>query len=287
MMHYFIMNPNAGKGKALEIKAKIEHYFKDRQDYQIFLTTRPKEASELAKKYAFQGENRIYAVGGDGTLNEVLNGVIHSPSALGLIPAGTGNDFAKYAFKGEPKTIAEMIEAPITTIDVGECNNHYFINIASVGIDAEVCYQIEAFKKKRWIPNHLKYLTTVLFSLKNFKGYHLNIDGIEKNVTLIAFANGKYYGGGVNIAPEATAIDGLFDVCVANKVSKYEITQLLPKMKNAGHVGHKDITFYRSSEVLVTSNEEMIIQLDGELLYAKSALFKLHEKKLKWIGVID
>lgn len=286
MKHYFIINPNAGRGKALEIKTKIEQYFSGRSDYQICLTTRAKEATELARKYAFEGSNRIYAVGGDGTLNEVLNGVVNSPSSLGLIPAGTGNDFAKYAFNDQPKTIQEIIEAPIQSIDVGECNGQYFINIASIGIDADVCFQVEAFKKKRWIPDHLKYMTTVLFVLKNFKGHRVMVDGQEKDITLIAFANGKYYGGGVKIAPNAHVNDGLFDVCVAKKVSKYSITQLLPKMKNAGHVNHPAVSFYQTNETIVESDIEMIVQLDGELLFTNKACFKLHEKHLNWIGTI-
>ena len=183
MKHLFIINPVAGKGKALEYIPEIKKIFSKRKNevYFIETTERPGHATELVKSYVGKDTYRVYSIGGDGTLNEVLNGMAGSDSSLAVVPAGSGNDFIKnlenYSDLDTTKLaiLESLIDGTEKPIDIGKVNNKYFINISSIGFDAEAAYHAAKFKKIPFFSGMMAYIFGALVSLIRFSRNILNI----------------------------------------------------------------------------------------------------------------
>jgi YegS/Rv2252/BmrU family lipid kinase len=291
MKHLFIINPAAGKGKTLKLIPNIENMLKDKEDeYFIEITKGVGHATDIAKSYSDKGEYRIYSVGGDGTLNEVLNGMVNSSCSLAVIPSGTGNDFIKniYNFSkhhSPEELLFKMINGKEKYIDLCEVNERYFINIASVGFDAEVAYNAIRLKKLPFLSGKLAYILGIIITVFNYKSYNLNIDidgrKLRLNALLTAIANGKYYGGGINVAPLAEIDDGLFNICTIEKVSRFKILTLFPKVIKGQHAGIKEVSFYNGRRVRIESEEAIAFNIDGEITKGKEGDFKVIKNGVK------
>ena len=211
MTHVFIVNPFAGGGKSLKILNKIKEVCnKENIDYIVRFTKAPNDATKIAREYENLG-GIIYSVGGDGTMNEVLNGIVGSKNLFGILPAGSGNDFHR---------VLMAMDEISPTIDIGKINDRYFINIACIGIDADVANNVSIMKKTK-IPASQIYNISILYTFFKYKykdlEFNLNNSQIKDKFTLLAICNGKYYGGGYKIAPNAELSDGLFDIYFAKK----------------------------------------------------------------------
>lgn len=292
MKHLFIINPAAGKGKTLRLVPVIEKIFEERKEDEFFIeiTKGTSHATEIAKKYSEIGEYRIYSVGGDGTLNEVLNGMANSSSSLAVIPSGTGNDFIKSIYKyGKNEKVEDILLKVVNGkekhIDLCEVNDRYFINIASIGFDAEVAYNTIKLKRLPFISGQLAYILGIMLTLFNYKSYSLtlDIDGriIKLEGLLAAVANGNYYGGGINVAPEAIVDDGLFDICAIEKVSRLKILRLFPKVIKGTHAEIKEVSFYSGRRVKITSTDEIAFNIDGEITKGREAEFKIIDNGIR------
>lgn len=282
MKHLFIINPVAGKGKALKLIPDIERVFKNHpEDYIIEITERPGHATEIVRSYVEKEIYRVYSMGGDGTLNEVLNGMAGSRSILGVIPCGSGNDFIKSIDNG--RDIYEIIERTIQgkerLIDLAKVNGRYFANISSMGFDGEVVYNTSRFKKLPAVSGRMAYILGVFYSLIRCKNYHLNIsiDGehIETESLLTAIANGRYYGGGMMPAPEAVLDDGLLDVCLIKKVNRLKLLRFFPKFIKGTHGSIEEVSFYKGRRIEVKCNEDIFLNLDGEVSRVREAVFEV------------
>jgi YegS/Rv2252/BmrU family lipid kinase len=293
MNHLFIINPAAGKGKNIKLIPSIENIFKDKKDkYFIEVTKEVGHATVIAKSYSERGTYRIYSVGGDGTLNEVLNGMVNSSSSLVVIPSGTGNDFIKsiYDFNKQDKIediLLKMINGKEKYIDLCEVNGRYFINIASVGFDAEVAYNTIKFKKLPFVGGKLAYILGIIITVFNYKSYNLNIDidgrKLKLNGLLVAIANGRYYGGGINVAPKAEIDDGLFNICAIEKVGRFKILTLFPKVIKGTHAEIKEVSFYSGSKIKIDSEDHIAFNIDGEITRGKEAKFRIIKNGIKII----
>lgn len=284
----FIVNPAAGKGKAREIIPKIEKVCKERNiNYDVKYTTKPYEATKIAGSGVENGYERIIAVGGDGTLNEVVNGIAESKVALGVIPAGSGNDFIKSinSSKNIDDIIHDSILGEVRSIDLAKCNDRYFINVGSIGFDAEVAARAKITKKL--LTGLLAYLSATISTLFTFKGMNVKveIDGqlIEKKALLVAVANAKYYGGGILPAPKADIEDGFLDICFVEHVPKLKILYLLPKYIKGQHENIKEVSFFKSKNVKFTSNHRISINVDGEIFEDIKVEFKIIPKSINVI----
>lgn len=227
MKHLFIINPKAGKGKSLQLIPEIEEAFKGtNEEFIIEITERIGHATELVRNYVNRDNYRIYAVGGDGTLNEVLNGMVNSESCLGVIPSGSGNDFIRSVYKEKlvRNTIRDTINGDIKPIDLGKVDGRYFINISSIGIDAEVVDNVKSIKICPFISGKIAYILSAIITILMYKyrDIQLIIDTKEVKIknTLLAIANGRYYGGGMRVAPDADLQDGLLDICAIDRLNK-------------------------------------------------------------------
>lgn len=280
MSLFFVLNPVAGKGRAKALVPVIEKICKDNNvEFQIKTTHRPGEATEISNQAVEEGFKRIISVGGDGTLNEVINGIAGSDAALGIIPGGSGNDFIRSINKSRDieKIILDIITGEVKKTDLGVCNNKYFINVGSAGLDAEVVIRTE--KAKRFFSGSAAYIAAVLYTIFTYKGWNMKIQvddkSFEAKTLLTAIANGKYYGGGMIPVPEAKIDDGYFDICHVGHMSKLKMFILFPKYMKGKHAGIKQVSFHRGKTVKITCDEPMAINLDGEIIRDREVEFKV------------
>ncbi|WP_312649477.1 diacylglycerol kinase family lipid kinase [Proteiniclasticum sp.] len=293
--HLFIVNPVAGNGIALRMTNTIHKLFNELKlkyqdiSYEIVYTKEEGHATEIARKYSRMGDYRIYAVGGDGTLNEVLNGMMGSNSSLGCIPGGSGNDFIKSLVTkfDRRRILMNTVLGSEEELDVASVDGRYFINIASMGFDASVVNNVEKFKNRKYLPNKFAYLASVLDTAKDFKNLNLKmvIDQQEINTEafMVAIANGKYYGGGIKIAPEADLKDGLLDVLLVRDISRAKIIKFLPKAVPGKHMDLEEVTLLRAKTIDLYADEPVYINIDGELEARREAHFRLEDAKIKFI----
>lgn len=289
-MHLFIVNPKAEKGKTLKILPRIKEHFKEAGNTCIIeITKYPGHATEIASHYTSLGNYRIYAVGGDGTLNEVLNGMAGSGSSLGVIPCGSGNDFIKSLHKLDKDIdiLGETINGEVQLLDIGRVQDRYFLNIASAGIDAEVANNVRRFKRMPILPGAFAYLMSVIFTILKYKAGNLEISidnrVFKMNAALLAVANGKFYGGGFMVAPEADLTDGTFDICAVSRISRLRMLVLFPKLLKGTHDEISEVSFFRGKSIKINSSRDMVINVDGELIKNSSINFEIIEKGIKFI----
>lgn len=291
MKHLFIINPTAGNGKALKYKSIIEDYFKYRNEkYDIRITERAGHAIEILRNYDYSEECNVYSIGGDGTLNEVINGLINKNASLGIIPAGSGNDFVRsYMNEIDFKDILKRtIEGKSKDIDIGCINNQYFINISAVGFPADVNKNAKIFKNSRMIPGSLAYIFGAIVSLFKFKYPKIKfiIDGVELNdeMFLVAIANGRCYGGGIILAPDAEIADGQLDFYGIKKSSPYKIFKYLISFLLGKDIRNIEETYYYKCKSLkIISEKEIISNIDGEIIKSNEFDFDILPKGIKLI----
>lgn len=284
----FIVNPTAGKGKAKTLVPIIESECKVRNiEYVVKYTSGPADGTSIAARGAAEGFERIIAVGGDGTVNDVLNGIAGTNAALGVIPGGSGNDFIR-SINGHndiKKIIEDNAYGKIVKCDLGVCNGKYFINVASSGFDAQVV--IETQKAKKVFSGSLAYIAAVIKTIFIYKGKRINIKvddyDFEENTLLVAVANGKYYGGGMLPAPEAEIGDGYFDICHIKQVGKAKMLVLFPKFIKGKHCNIKEVSMLKGSKIKIEANEELPVNLDGETFYSRQIDFEILPKGINII----
>lgn len=270
MKHIFIVNPISGKGKTLKAVDRIKKVCEEENlDYEIYFTEYPKDATKIARKYRFT-KNIIYSVGGDGTLNEVLNGIVGTKNLLGVIPAGSGNDFYKTLSK---------IDEEYLVIDIGKVNDRYFINIISIGIDAEVANNVSLMKKRK-VPTNQIYNASLIYTFfkYKYKDIELSIDEKEQKkgkCTILTICNGQVYGGGYKIAPSAKLTDGYFDVYYVEKVNKPQLPSLINMLKQGIHEKHNKVHKSQATKIKFKCDKELVCNIDGEIMTAKKFNVKI------------
>lgn len=286
----FIVNPVAGGGKAKELIPLIKNTMdKHNRKYKIISTTKVEEAINIAKEESKKHEI-IVAVGGDGTVNEVATGLISSNRGiLGVLPGGTGNDMGRsLGIPMEPIEALEILCKGYTkNMNIGNVNGLNFLNISSIGFDAEVVMNNINIKKK--IKSSFSYAISVVYTLFNFKKkkIQIDIDGkiIEDDVYLLAVGNGKYYGGGMKILPMAEIDDGYFDICTISDINKFKLLFLFPTIFKGNHIKYKKhVKIYKGKKIRVKTEKKVYLNIDGELLPKEKEInFRLEENKLKVI----
>lgn len=269
MKHIFIVNPTSGNGQYVEVIAQIKAFFKDVSLYEIVMTEYAGHAQEIAERYADAEAYRLYSVGGDGTAHEVLNG-LHDGVGLGLIPAGSGNDFIRNL---HPKVkfdtiIQDIVGGTIEQIDYIKFNDMKQLNCTNVGLDADINKGVNESNIRR-IPRKFLYGLFALKSLikKDTVSIKITHDGVSSDheVLLATFMNGRYYGGGFQSAPLANLQDGLLDVTLIEDVSRLRILRLLPIYFQGKHIGIDVVTNFRTTKIEVQSSKPIQVGCDGEL----------------------
>jgi YegS/Rv2252/BmrU family lipid kinase len=276
----FVVNPKAGKGRAKKIVPAIENECKKYGvDYEIKYTNAPGDGTDIAAWGVEEGFKKIIAVGGDGTVNEVVNGIAESDAALGVIPGGSGNDFIRSInnHKNIEDIIRDNISGRITKADLGACNGKYFINVASAGFDGEVT--IETENAKKIFSGSTAYIMAMLKTIFRYKGRRLRVQiddlEFEENTLLVAVANGRYYGGGMLPAPNAIINDGYFDICHIKHLPVIKMLFLFPKFMKGKHANIKEVTMFKGKKVRLECTEALAVNLDGEINKASEVEFQI------------
>ncbi len=269
-MYHILLNPVAGKKKALKNLTTVEKILTARNiPYEVHETNDVHDGTTIAKALTERGENDLIVLGGDGTLHEVLNGIV-DPAAcrLGLIPSGTGNDFAGRAglpLDAEKALEIILTEAPKPT-DYLVVGGIRCMNVGGMGMDVDV---LERCKKGK-LKGKIKYLLSLIRSLFAFKGLPVSIesDGVnEKHDALIAAAcNGTQFGGGITICPTAEVDDGQIDVVVVDCIGgKIKIIKAFLQLMKGRILQYPLTTHFRCDRVTFTPDTPCTLQLDGEL----------------------
>jgi len=273
-----IANPIAGRGRGRKaLPAAEEALRRQGLQFKTEVTSRPLEAMEIARQAAEEGCELVVALGGDGTSHEVANGLLSSGNSevvLGMIPIGTGNDFADMF--NTPTDLAQVAlrirEGKTRLIDVGRVNDRYFVNVLGTGFDALV--SIQALKIQHVLRGFPLYLAAVFITLKEYQIPHITVefDGerLSMPMTMINVANGKREGGGFLIAPDAQNDDGVFDICLARGLGRLGILRLLPEVIKGTHVDKEPVTMAKAKRVILDSPDPLPVHADGEIIYTNA-----------------
>ena len=292
MKHLFIINPAAGsRDRTKEYEQTIHRVCKPQNlDYEIRVSSAPGNCTELARQAAQTGlEYRIYACGGDGTLNEVVAGAAgYDNVAVTVFSGGSGNDFVKIFSETEPFfRLERLLDCQHTLFDLIRCNGDLSLNICSVGLDARIGTDVSQYKRIPLLQGFRAYAVSTVFNV--IKGiaepYEIEINGetIDGEKTLVCACNGRYYGGGFNPVPEADPCDGLLDVLVVDKVSRLKVAQVIGKYKSGKYKELPDIIrHFRTDRLKITTQKEVPINLDGELRMGKEIELAVAQEKLRF-----
>ena len=292
MTHLFIINPAAGsRDRTADYSEKIHTACHDRGlDYEIRVSQAPGQCSQIAREAAESGRQyRIYACGGDGTLNEVVQGAAGFDNvAVTVFSGGSGNDFVKLFT--DPKAFFELerlLDAQEDTFDLIDCNGDISLNICSVGLDARIGTDVATYKRLPLLHGFSAYAaSTVVNVIKGIaEHYVVEVDDqiIDGDMTMICVCNGRYYGGGFNPVPEADPADGLLDVLVVKKVSRLQVAGVIGKYKEGRYkeLPHL-VQHFRTKSITIHCDKETPINLDGELRLGKTVKMTVSDKKLRF-----
>lgn len=276
-----ILNPAAGRGFGARVASDLQQFLhKEGLDFDLELTEGPWHAAELAEVAACDGFESVVAAGGDGTANEVINGLMRAAergavATMGVLPAGSGGDFA--GALGIPSDWREacrrLSTAQTKSIDVGRVTvgdkpSRYFGNVVGVGFDGAVLVETLKIRRLRGL---ILYLLAVLKTVfLNFEASLTTIEYDDQRMVLpalmVSVANGTREGGGFLIAPQSELDDGFFDLCIARDTSRLMILRLIPRFIKGTHVDHRLVTMARAKSVVVSSEDKLIAHVDGEVL---------------------
>ncbi len=280
MKHIFVVNPNAGKKDRFSDICELLKKYDGKIDYEVYKTTCKGDGREFVKSYLSSHPKdeiyRFYAIGGDGSLHDVVNGAyMYENAEVACFPSGSGNDFIK-SFKDHPgfRDIDKLINGKVKKVDLLKANNKVSINIFNYGFDGEVTFKMH--KIKRWPlmsgkgAYNLAAISSLLFNMSTPMKVTLDDEVVfDDKGLLIAVANGHTYGGGYKCAPLSLVDDGLIDVCLIKKVSRFSAPGLMGVYKKGEHLESKKlkgkVIYKKCKHVVIESPQPVAYAIDGEV----------------------
>lgn len=292
MKHIFYVNPAAGvRDQTAQYRAVIDAACGGKYDYEVLISEKAGDITAWARAAAQTGEAlRLYACGGDGTLNELINGAAGFPNvAVTHFPGGSGNDFIKlFSDAKRFEDLVSWIDDPDEAIfDLIRCNERFCLNICSVGLDARIGTDIARYKRLPLLNGFRAYaVSTVVNVLRGIAARYaieLNGEAIDGEKTMICVCNGRYYGGGFNPVPDADPSDGRLDILIVEKVSRLRVAQVVGKYKNGCYAQFPDIIRrYAANRIRIRSEKPACINLDGELLTSDTIDIRVAQEKIRF-----
>ena len=292
MKHLFIINPAAGsRDRTKKYTAIIEKACGARGlDFEIVVSAAPGDCTRLTREAALTGEEyRVYACGGDGTLNEVAAGAAGFDNvAISVLSGGSGNDFVKLF--NDPKAffdLERLLDAEETTFDLIRCNDDIALNICSVGLDARIGTDVANYKRLPLLSGFRAYVvSTIVNVVKGISEHYvvkINGETVDAKQTMICVCNGRFYGGGFNPVPTADPTDGMLDVLLVTKVSRFLVPLVIGKYKSGRYQElPKLVRHIRTKEVTILCDKPTPINLDGELRIAQEVTMSIAEEKVRF-----
>lgn len=285
----YIVNPVAGSGRAWAVWRRLvaKHPEIERD---AMITQGPADAERIVPAAVEKGYDAVVAVGGDGTLHEVLNGALGSPRvpSIGVIPAGTGNDFSRSV--GLPRDPEQAYRTCLLgraePIDVGLVNGRAFINVAGFGFDAAVAHEV-AQRSNRGATGAIPYLLAVFNQLRHFRPreLRLEVDGHVRSGRLLmgAVGNGSTYGGGMKICPHARVDDGTLDLFIGGDFGPFETLVNLVRVFMGSHITHPKCHYQKAWKIVVDGDPSVRVHADGQLLGSLPVTFEVRPRAVRFL----
>jgi diacylglycerol kinase (ATP) len=263
-----LVNPSSGKGRGMREGAAAAARLREHGLVVDEMSGTDSRAAELVARQAVaDGYDAVVAVGGDGMLGIVLQAVAGTGTPLGLVPAGSGNDFARLLGLAphQPQAAADVVAAGrVRAVDAARAGQRWYAGVLSSGFDSNVNERANAM---RWPRGRSRYNLAILAELRVFQPvpFRIGLDGVTLDVeaTLVAVGNGSSYGGGMRIAPAARVDDGLLDVTVLGRIGKLEFLRVFPTVYKGTHVRNPAVTVHRAREVTLDA-PGVVAYADGE-----------------------
>ncbi|MBO5879787.1 MAG: diacylglycerol kinase family lipid kinase [Clostridia bacterium] len=298
MIYHFILNPKSGRGRKYKnLESAIKTACKKRAvSYHIYYTTCPGDATEYVASMVriSQDRQRFICIGGDGTINEVVNSAPCNENVeFGVIPNGSGNDFIRnFTNKKNFADIEAQLDGETLTFDLIKCNDTYCVNMVNIGLDCAVARLAGKLKKSIFVPAKLSYVFGLFIIMFRKIGTKMKIsfdDGsvIDKVMTLTAIGNGRYCGGGFCATPSAILDDGLANICAIDKISIFKFISLVGAYKKGKHLTNKraqKVIHHRTeSHFKMEFEEPVAVCLDGEIKGAIKIDFLVVKNGFKFV----
>jgi YegS/Rv2252/BmrU family lipid kinase len=277
MKYLFVANPMAGKGKTRKLIEKIKRFLISKNiDFELLETTGPNSINEIIKNTT-QNFDRVIVIGGDGTIHELVNSEQIFNKVLGVLPTGSGNDFALTLGlrKNLYRNLEIILDEKTLEIDIGYAEitefsgkkfSFLFANSLGIGFDAEVAARAKEIKFVRGL---ILYLISVFITLVKYKFRNLIVQSnslkLSEPIFMISIGNGKTAGGGFKLTPSANPVDGELDICVVKKISKLKVLRILPLAIFGKHITNPSVYYFRSKEISITSDSPIYVHADGEI----------------------
>ncbi len=291
-----IVNPYAANRRAGKLWPQVERRLRETYPaMQAHLTTRPREATELTRRALLEGCDLILAMGGDGTVNEVINGFFDGEqrlaphTALGFIPSGTGTDFVRsLSLPRDPVSAIDKLQGSTPRpADVGRLRcvsrdgqpvMRYFMNIADLGFGGALVDRVNGTTKM--LGGFLSFLSGLLFTLTFYDNVRVRVridDYLDEEMVVnsVNVANGQYFGGGMWVAPKAKLDDGQFDIVIVGDVTRPEVVKNISRLYRGTLAEHPKVKVFRGRRVEVNSTQEVLLDADGEAPGKLPAIFEL------------
>lgn len=296
MKHIFVFNPTAGKKSGIDsIKAELQEKAID-LDYELYQTKGVGDACNYVRTWCESNPTdqvRFYACGGDGTLNEVVNGMaLYSQASVTSYPCGSGNDFVKY-YGGAEKflNISELIQGTTKPVDLIKVNGKYCVNICNFGFDTTVLKTMIKFRHNPIFWGKRAYFAGVISAVINAMKTQciVSVDGTRlnnKEMLLCTIANGQYVGGSFKCAPYSLNDDGLLDVCLVHRMSRIKLVTLIKSYAKGQHLDderfQKYIAFSKGKRIEISAKDNILLSLDGELIQGKKFTVEIVPKAINF-----
>ncbi len=288
--YMLIVNPEAGSGKTMKELPQIENILRRKKiNYEFHFTQEPMHAVELVKEIGNKFDV-VVSVGGDGTINEVINGVPDFKIPFGMIPIGTGNDFARTCcvpHDSIEEAIQILLNHDVKNIDVGEVNGRKFVNVLGMGFEGQTNWN---GRKIMFIRGAFRYILAIGYTLFAYKRIpmKLTLDKkvLDDDIYLVSIGNGWNVGGGLQLTPKAKLDDGLFDVCYVKDISRLRIVMNFSKLAKGTLTELEEVEIYQAKHIKVESSEYIPFHFDGEIFEKriKKLDIKLHPQVQPIIG---
>ena len=275
-----------GKRRTRVVDRVASRLREGRGDVEVQWTAAPGHAEELAGLAVRGGATHVVACGGDGTVHEVVNGIVGSEPAtdavtLGIVPLGRCNDLVRALNIPckEPGSIETLLSGSVRTIDLGRVGERYFATVASLGLDSLVNQYVADGRPPRFFNRTTAYLYGIMANLFRYRFVRMrlegDVEGFEGPVFLAAVGNTSTYGGGMKIAPTAVVDDGRLDLCLVRQTSRLDVIRMLPYVYSGGHVRHPSVSLHTFQKIEVSTEEPMTIWADGEPVARTPAVFEI------------
>jgi diacylglycerol kinase (ATP) len=295
MRHLFIVNPVAGgRDKSEEIRNQVSNAFASRRgEYEIYVTQAPLDACEKIRRAAAEtsDELRVYACGGDGTLNECVNGAAGLPNvAVTHFPCGTGNDFIKLFGADTARffQLEELLDGEIHSFDLIQCNDRYSLNICSVGIDARIGTGVHQYSHLPLCKGSLGYVASLVANVAKGITQELRVTCCGRTYTgdfsLVCVCNGQFYGGGFHPSTTARPDSGRLEFLLVKGVSAFQFFRLVRRYaRGESPTLPQYVTCLSGASIRIEGKEKMVVNVDGEALWERIVNLRVHPGALSFI----